>query len=83
VKDVVQLDEFGFVQTDMSLQTSMAGVFAAGDVRAGSTKQAASAAGEGAGAALAIRRYLEAATREDGDADRGPVQVGGREKVAQ
>jgi len=82
VKDVVKLDEFGFVQTDMSLQTSMPGVFAAGDVRAGSTKQAASAAGEGAGAALAIRRYLESAMREDSDSGHGEVQVGGREKVA-
>jgi thioredoxin reductase (NADPH) len=81
VEGVVKLDEFGFVQTDMSLQTSMPGVFAAGDVRAGSTKQAASA-GEGAGAALAIRRYLETAMREDTDAGHGPVQVGGREKVA-
>src|SRR5947209_11519308 len=81
VRDVVKLDEFGFVQTDMSLQTSMPGVFAAGDVRAGSTKQAASAAGEGAGAALAIRRYLEAAMREDASVDH-EVQVMGRETVA-
>jgi len=35
------------------------GIFAAGDVRAGSTKQAASAAGEGAAVALGIRRYVE------------------------
>ncbi len=41
------------------MQTSVPGLFVAGDVRAGSTKQAASAAGEGAAAALAIRRYLE------------------------
>jgi thioredoxin reductase (NADPH) len=61
VRDLVAVDPLGFIQTDMGLQTSMAGVFAAGDVRAGSTKQAASAAGEGAAAALAIRRYLETA----------------------
>jgi hypothetical protein len=41
------------------LQTSAPGIFAAGDSRAGSTNQAASAAGEGAAVALAIRRYLE------------------------
>ncbi len=35
------------------------GIFAAGDVRAGSTKQVASTAGEGATAALLIREYLE------------------------
>jgi thioredoxin reductase (NADPH) len=41
------------------LQTSVPGIFAAGDARADSTKQAASAAGEGAAAALAMRRYIE------------------------
>jgi thioredoxin reductase (NADPH) len=81
-KGVIELDEFGFVQTDIGLQTSMPGIFAAGDVRAGSTKQAASAAGEGAAVALSIRRYLEAAMIDDPD-DVVPVQVGGREKVAQ
>lgn len=40
------------------LETSLAGVFAAGDVRAGSTKQVASATGEGATAALLIREHL-------------------------
>jgi thioredoxin reductase (NADPH) len=59
VRDLVALDEAGFVVTDAGLQTDVPGVFAAGDVRAGSTKQAASAAGEGAAAALAIRRYVE------------------------
>ncbi len=59
VKDVVELDAYGFIVTDGMLQTSLPGVFAAGDCRQGSTKQAASAAGEGAAAALALRRYLE------------------------
>ena len=49
----------GFVKTGMDLQTTMPGIFAAGDVRAGSTKQAASAVGEGATAALMIREYLK------------------------
>jgi thioredoxin reductase (NADPH) len=43
------------------LETSMPGIFAAGDVRAGSTKQVASATGEGATAALLIRQYLKGA----------------------
>jgi len=43
----------------MGCMTSMPGVFAAGDVRSGSTKQLASAVGEGAAAAIAIRTYLE------------------------
>jgi thioredoxin reductase (NADPH) len=41
-----------------ALETSVPGIFAAGDVRAGSTKQVASAGGEGATAALLIREYL-------------------------
>ena len=59
VRGKVDTDHYGFVLTDKSLMTSMPGLFAAGDVRAGSTKQAASAAGEGATAALTIRQYLK------------------------
>ena len=54
----IQRDRFGFVITGPTLDTTMPGAFAAGDVRAGSTKQAASAAGEGATAAIMIREYL-------------------------
>ncbi len=43
------------------LETSIPGIFAAGDVRSGSTKQLASASGEGATAALLIREYLKSA----------------------
>src|SRR5271157_2729120 len=58
LKDKAELDERGFVKAP-HMMTSLPGVFVAGDVRAGSTKQAASAAGEGASAALAIRDYLK------------------------
>ncbi len=54
----IQRDRWGFIVTGNNLETTMPGVFAAGDVRAGSTKQAAAAAGEGATAALMIREYL-------------------------
>jgi thioredoxin reductase (NADPH) len=60
VKDSkIKLDEVGFIKTDENLQTSIKGVFACGDVRSGATMQIASAAGEGATAALKIREYLE------------------------
>jgi thioredoxin reductase (NADPH) len=42
-----------------AFETSMPGVFAAGDVRCGSTNQIASAVGEGAAAALSIRDFLK------------------------
>ena len=57
LKGKAELDQGGFVKTQ-AMQTSMEGVFVAGDIRSGSTKQAASAAGEGASAAIAIREYL-------------------------
>lgn len=55
----IELDEIGLVKTDEFLQTNLAGVFAAGDVRSGATMQIASAAGEGATAALIMRKYIE------------------------
>jgi thioredoxin reductase (NADPH) len=58
-KGTVDLDEAGFVITDGSFETSMPGVFAAGDVRAGSTKQLGSALGEGVAAVMMIRQYLQ------------------------
>jgi len=41
------------------LETSCPGVFAAGDVRAGSTKQLGSALGEGVTAVMMVRQYLQ------------------------
>jgi thioredoxin reductase (NADPH) len=64
VRDTVQLDEHGFVITDGTLATNVPGIFAAGDCRVGSTKQAASAAGEGAAVALSIRRYIESRSND-------------------
>ncbi len=57
-KDVVACDAQGFILTGMDLQTQTPGIFAAGDVRAGSTKQLVSAAGEGATAWHGIREHL-------------------------
>lgn len=60
----VQLDDQKLVVTDNTFHTHMNGVFASGDVRSGATMQVASAVGEGASAALAIRHYLEDLERE-------------------
>ncbi|MGH9020503.1 MAG: FAD-dependent oxidoreductase [Acidimicrobiales bacterium] len=56
----LRTDARGFLETDHQFSTSMPGVFAAGDVRSGSTKQIASAVGEGAAVAIQIRYYLDA-----------------------
>lgn len=58
VSSGIELDEVGLIKTDLHLSTNMDGVFASGDVRSGATMQIASAVGEGAAAALAIREYL-------------------------
>lgn len=55
----IELDEIGLVKTDEELHTNIPGIFCAGDVRSGATMQIASAAGEGATAALSMRKYLE------------------------
>ncbi|MEI7779845.1 MAG: FAD-dependent oxidoreductase [Actinomycetes bacterium] len=59
VADQVELDPAGFIVTDRMFATKVPGVFAAGDVRAGSTKQLASAVGEGAAAAIQMRYHLD------------------------
>jgi thioredoxin reductase (NADPH) len=58
LKGALTLDQYGFIVTDDVFATSIPGVFAAGDVRAGSTKQLAGAVGEGTTALLMVRNYL-------------------------
>jgi thioredoxin reductase (NADPH) len=57
-KGTVKLDPKGFIITDERLQTSAAGVFAAGDVRVKTLRQVVTAAADGAIAADAAREYL-------------------------
>jgi thioredoxin reductase (NADPH) len=65
--DVVARDDKGFILTgsaadaDYILETSVPGVFAAGDVRSGSTKRCATAVGEGAMAVQLVHTRLSAA----------------------
>jgi thioredoxin reductase (NADPH) len=62
--NMLETDERGFIRTDHSFKTNVDGIFAAGDVRAGSTKQLASAVGEGAAVAIQIRYYLDSMTEK-------------------
>jgi thioredoxin reductase (NADPH) len=56
----IERDERGFVVAGPTYETSVAGVFAIGDVRAGSVKRVASAVGEGSVVIQHVHRYLEA-----------------------
>ena len=54
----VELDDKGFVATRDTFATSVAGLFAVGDVRAGSIKRVASAVGEGSVVVSAVHAHL-------------------------
>ena len=54
----VELDDKGFVTTRGTFATSVPGLFAVGDVRAGSVKRVASAVGEGSVVVSAVHAYL-------------------------
>lgn len=59
LQGTLQLDRWGFIVTDDKFETSLPGVYAAGDVRAGSTKQLGAAVGEGVTGLLMVRAYLQ------------------------
>lgn len=59
VKDLVKLDEQGYIITDDKMKTSLEGIFAAGDVRRKNLRQIVTAAADGASAAEAAREYIE------------------------
>jgi thioredoxin reductase (NADPH) len=59
LKDIVELDDNGFVTTNGNMETSIPGVFAAGDIRSKLLRQVSTAVGEGAAAAFAAERYIE------------------------
>ena len=58
LEGVVDRDDQGFILANERMETSVPGVFVAGDVRAGSVKRIASAVGEGAMAVQFIHGYL-------------------------
>jgi thioredoxin reductase (NADPH) len=60
LQGVLKLDSSGHVETDILMQTSLAGVFAAGDIRKNSVAQLAAVACDGATAAISAWRYLKA-----------------------
>ena len=58
VKDIVKLNNNGFIITNDDMETSVEGIYAAGDVRRPRNRQVSTAVGDGATAALSIERVL-------------------------
>lgn len=59
LRGLLALDASGHIETDATMRTSVAGIFAAGDIRSSSVALLAAAAGDGATAAVAAFRYLD------------------------
>ena len=68
LQDIVALDASGHIVTDAMMRTSRPGLFAAGDIRAGSVNMLASVAGDAATAAISAVRYLRT-VRENNNND--------------
>jgi thioredoxin reductase (NADPH) len=71
----VKHDAMGYLETDMNMETSIKGLFAAGDVRVQLTRQVTTAAGDGTTAAIAAEKYL--AARRSGNLEPEIVATGG------
>ena len=59
LNDLLDTDAYGFIRADARMQTSVPGVFAAGDVRDTPLRQVSTAVGDGAIAAVSAEHYLE------------------------
>lgn len=59
LKGLVQMDEGGYIITNENCETSVKGIFAAGDCRKKLLRQITTAVGDGATAAFAAEKYLE------------------------
>jgi thioredoxin reductase (NADPH) len=75
VADHVDHDEMGYIKTDPNMQTSIRGLFAAGDLRSQLTRQVTTAVGDATTAAIAAEKYLKAL--KDGTPDAEIVGSGG------
>lgn len=58
LRGVLPLDEWGYIITTELMETTVPGIFAAGDIRHNSVKQAIAAAGDGAVAALSAEKFV-------------------------
>lgn len=63
LKDTLDMDEWGFIKVNRAMETSIPGVFAAGDVRTTPLRQIVTAVGDAAIAAVSAENYIETVTR--------------------
>ena len=75
IVDHVEHDAMGYLVTDAYMQTSVRGLFAAGDLRAQLTRQVTTAVGDATTAAIAAEKYLKALA--DGEVNPEIVSSGG------
>ena len=73
VRGVVELDDYGYVVTHGYLETSVPGVYAAGDLRAKNLRQVVTATADGAIAAVELERYAKRMSEKTGLTPQRPV----------
>ena len=59
LKDIVPLNDKGYIIVNNKMETGMPGIFAAGDIRENSIRQVIAAAGDGAVAAISAANYID------------------------
>jgi thioredoxin reductase (NADPH) len=64
-EEPIERDKQGHLVTDAHMQTSLKGIFAAGDVRSQLTRQITTAVGDGTTAAVAVQHYIESLVAEE------------------
>ena len=74
VKDIIELDEHGYIITDTELKTNADGVYAAGDVCIKPLRQIITATGDGALAATELEKYVAAVQQKTGLHGKRPTQ---------
>ena len=73
VRGVVELDDYGYVVTHGYLETSVPGVYTAGDLRAKNLRQVVTATADGAIAAVELERYAKRMSEKTGLTPQRPV----------
>ena len=82
VRGVVELDDYGYVVTHGYLETSVPGVYAAGDLRAKNLRQVVTATADGAIAAVELERYAKRMSEKTGLTPRRPASYAYEQSTA-